>query len=199
MIRISLLALLLFISQLSFAKEIPKRSNIPFSFEYPAILYQQGDFLRCISESKRLIFIDPKTAATYGLRLLILKSHKQLSQHNQVERESIRILQDPLYNQNRQYQKETGILLSHSLLLQNREFEAKSIWEEFVSRQGEPNFPQSDQIKNQINQETARFYSSIIPGAGLIQVGEFKKGITSFVLNTVFLVGAYQLATKKRF
>jgi len=164
----------------------------PSPFEYSIRLYENKEYYRSISEILRLEFQYPEQSSRHQLHLYLLKNYYESGDHENVRKTAQEIFQKPSETPSTEIKKEAARFLSFSLLQQGKEIKSRKIWEELVNQGKDDTFPQASSISDQIDPDTAKTWSAIIPGAGLFLTGEYFNGTVSFLLNGIFLAGIYQ-------
>ncbi|MDH5561716.1 MAG: hypothetical protein OEY59_12775, partial [Deltaproteobacteria bacterium] len=194
----TVLVVFLFVQGTGLSQPLQDNIDQTSALAYPFKLYSQKDYYRAVTEAKRLTFGLKSQTDIVGLRFLMLKSYYHLGEEAPLEKMALELLRNPDPDNN-ELRVKTAIIYSRSLLNQDRAPEAKALWEKYVSLKFADRFPLPEKIKGRIDPEAAKLYSTILPGAGFFLSGEYAKGSLSFLLNSVFIIGAYQLYQKRQF
>ncbi|MBU2511848.1 hypothetical protein KJ966_10930 [bacterium] len=191
---VSLILLCFFLNLLEISAENLIEKNSAGSNNYPVFLYHEKDYYRSISEILKLKFENENYDRI--LDLYLLKNYYQLNNHYQLQLTAEKLLKERKSLQHRPYQNEIKRLLSISFLQSGKEDMGKATWDECCLGDGVNLFPMSVNIPDQIDPERARLFSSIIPGSGFLLSGSYSKAVVSFLLNSAFIYGCYQYASK---
>ena len=166
---------------------------------YPGQLYQQGDYFRVVSEILKLRFEDQSLVNDQNLNRFLLNSYFHLENENKLQLEAFSLLESQSLTSDQEQTREIAQMLSASLLHSGKEPLAKETWQTYCTPNLCEPFPSSDQITGILDPQQAKFYSSILPGSGMIMSGEYAKATVSFLLNVLFAYQGYQFAVNKQY
>ncbi len=153
--------------------------------EYPLFLYDQGDYYRAITEFLRL---KEKGSNDSEINLHLLRSHLKLKQYAQIEVLAGSILDHENQKQDIDLRKKAGFILSISYLETEHYGKAAETWQQFAEDGQFPTYNDSEEVDPQ----KAKLFSTLLPGSGMILTGDYKKAISSFLVNALFIAGSYQ-------
>jgi len=154
-------------------------------------LFAEKDYYRTVSEIYKLKF-NYHDAVLPRLDLMLLRSQYQLQDYNKVQKTAKSLLSRPDQTADPSYRCQLGRYLTASLIQSGKNNLARESWNETCYSLEQDPFPGPETIPDPVDPNKARFYSSLLPGSGLLLSGEYGKAAVSFLLNVVFISGIYR-------
>ncbi len=158
----------------------------------------EKDYYRAISEIYRIKFIysnrfDPE------LDLILIESYYHSELHDRVIKSSPDLLDQNQIPLNPGFKARLGMFYTASLLDRNEASKASKVWEKYCLPVSGESFLEGVSIPEPVDPDKARLYSAVLPGSGFFASGEYGKGAVSFLLNAIFIAGAFHYASEQQF
>ena len=174
----------------------------PFSYSnqklFAKSLVSEKDYYRAISEIYRIKFtysiqFDPE------LELMLIESYYHSNLHDKVIKNAHELL-----NQNQTllepgFRNQVATFYTGSLVENENLSKASKIWNFYCAPvKGEP-FLGDLSLPEPVDPDKAKLNSALLPGSGLFASGEYGKGVVSFLLNALFIGGAFHFASEEQY
>lgn len=194
-----LIQICLITAPLSRCVAVEKKTSSENLFFFPVLLHQNGDYYRSISEILKLKFKYPNESIKYKFDLYLLKNYYYLNDFENAEKTGHKILFDKKKDIKKGFFRETALFYSKTLLELKKPELAEKAWLSHWNR--DDPFPSSkiNDLSGFLDSDQADLYSSVLPGSGLFYSGEYQKGIVSFLINTLFITGAYSYWSQQNY
>lgn len=153
-------------------------------------LYQEKEYYRTITETLRISTIEPELKKDPELELLLASSYFYLNEFQNTLDTLTGNESNPGFIR-KNLKVPFHFLKTASYLSLGLDEQAEKEAEMLPYMDGDL-LPLKKNLNDQKNPETAKMWSTFIPGTGLIYAGEYQSGVVSFLLNTLFIAGIHQ-------
>ncbi len=167
------------------------------ALSYPEILYKSGEYYRSMSEIMRLKFELGYEKDELQLDILYLKNAYKLKEYRKILDSAPGLMENPGVKNSPEKRHQVGKILTATLVNLKDYSKAADTWDACCSSSGRE-FVKPDEIPGMVDPDRARWYSTFLPGSGLLLSGEYGKALVSFLLNSITLYGIYHYGTHQQ-
>jgi hypothetical protein len=195
-----LFVLILFFSrQNGLANDKEMERHLHGEMYYPIELFNQGDYFRSLSEIKKLRFKDNKRFRQYRLDIYLLRNYYFLKDYTSVLSQSVEVFKNASGTGEVGFEREAIFYYAKSMIQLGKTVDLSPFEKASPSFLSKSRLPVNERIPGLIDPDKAMFYSSIVPGSGLLLSHNYQSAVVSFVLNGLFITACYRSAMEQRY